>query len=156
MHPILSFKLPSSTAASLKQFQPAGKTSTLFRILLISLCFCLFLAACGSGAKTNTPAAAVEAYLNALVTKDANRLVNLSCTNWEAQAKQELDSFAAVQPSLKDLACQESSKEGNTSLVKCSGKIVANYNGEDVDIKLDDRLFQATDEGGEWRMCGYR
>ncbi len=68
----------------------------------------------------------------------------------------ELESFTAVTVTLQDLACQESGKDGETRLIECSGKIVANYGNEVLEITLSERIYQAVYEAGEWRMCGYR
>ncbi len=123
---------------------------------LLALAGLLFLTACSGSIKADNPAAAVEAYDQALVSKDANKLSSLSCAAWEADAKTELDSFAAVSANLVDPNCQESGQDGDYTLVSCTGKIIANYNGEDLEINLGDRIYKAIQEGGEWRMCGYR
>ena len=131
---------------------PAKLLSTLLLVCLAAP----LLSACGSGAQASNGApAAVEAYLNALVKQDANQMANLSCKAWEAQAQTELDSFAAVTLTLDSPKCQAAGTDGDYTLVSCSGKIVANYNGENQEISLSDRTFQALQEGGEWRMCGY-
>jgi hypothetical protein len=57
---------------------------------------------------------------------------------------------------LKDLDCQETGKDGDITLVRCSGKIEANYGNEILEIDLTRRAFQTVYEAGEWRMCGYR
>jgi hypothetical protein len=115
----------------------------------------LLLAAC-SGGQSSGPAAAVEAYLNALVSKDSDAVTNGSCAAWEAQARVEYDSFAAVTARLENLACQEGGKSGDFTLVTCTGQIIANYNGEDQAIDLSARTYQTVQEGGDWRMCGYQ
>jgi len=46
--------------------------------------------------------------------------------------------------------------EGNSAIVACTGKIVANYGNEVLEIDLAAQKYQAVFEGGEWRMCGYR
>ena len=83
-------------------------------------------------------------------------LTSLSCAAWEADAKTELNSFGAVTARLEDLSCNEAGKDGNFTLVACTGKIIANYNGEDQTINLADRTYKMVQEGGDWRMCGYR
>jgi len=113
----------------------------------------LILAGC---AHKNNPASAIEAYIQALVAKDANKLTSLSCANWEGQAQVELDSFASVGTTLNGLKCQEKSQDGSYTLVTCEGKIIADYNGEKQEINLADRIYKAIQEGGEWRMCGYQ
>ena len=35
-------------------------------------------------------------------------------------------------------------------------KIVANYGNEVLELDLSERSYQVVEEGGEWRMCGYR
>lgn len=114
------------------------------------------LAGCSTGTSEAGAAEAVQAYHQALVSKDADRLANLSCADWEAQAKNELASFGAVEASLEDLSCQEAGEAEGYTLVNCSGVIRANYGAEVLEIDLSERTYQAAYEGGEWRMCGYR
>ncbi len=99
---------------------------------------------------------AIQAYLQALVNKDAESIATLSCANYEADARTELESFTAVSVNLHDLDCKESGVDGETTLVSCSGKIIANYGNEVLEIDLAERTFQAVYEDGDWRMCGYR
>lgn len=72
---------------------------------------------------------AIEAYLNALVSKDVVRAVNLSCLNWEEGAHAEASSFEAVIVQLDGLTCASISASGAQTLVNCEGKIIANYGG---------------------------
>lgn len=117
----------------------------------------LILAGCSGGGQSGSGAAgAVEAYNQALVAKDAERLSTLSCADWEQDARTELESFGAVKTTLEDMRCQESGTEGDFTLVTCSGKISADYNGEILEIDLADHTYQVKMEGGDWRMCGYR
>ena len=83
-------------------------------------------------------------------------MINHSCSDWESQAKLELNSFAAVEASLENLTCEISGQEGEYTLVDCRGIIIANYGAEVLEIDLQERTFQVLQEGGEWRMCGYR
>jgi len=98
---------------------------------------------------------AIEAYLNALVSKDVIRAVNKSCLDWEEGAHAEASSFEAVIVRLDGLACSSVGVSGDQTLVECEGKIIANYGGEDQDIPLSGRTYIAVFEDGEWRMCGY-
>ncbi|MCJ7568968.1 MAG: hypothetical protein MUO58_15690 [Anaerolineales bacterium] len=98
---------------------------------------------------------AIEAYLNALVSKDVIRAVNKSCLDWEEGAHAEASSFEAVIVRLDGLACNSVGVSGDQTLVECEGKIIANYGGEDQDIPLSGRTYIAVFEDGEWRMCGY-
>jgi hypothetical protein len=122
-------------------------------ILLVVLA--LTLSACG-GAAQNGPGAAVLDYLQALVDRDAARLAALSCPDWEAAAQLELESFAAVTVTLEEASCQESGADGETTLVSCTGKIVANYGNEVLELDLAERSYQVVQQGGDWLMCGYR
>lgn len=129
------------------------KKRTCFAIIIL-LSISLVSAACGG---SKDPAAdVVLAYQKALIGGDFNQLAPLTCPAWEAQAHTEFDSFAAVKANLKNATCQTEGKEGSTSLVKCTGKIIANYGNESLEIDLSTRTYQVTNQGGEWRMCGYR
>jgi len=123
-------------------------------MILILLMTTLFLAACASN--KDAPAKVVEDYLNALVTKDADRLSTLSCGDWEDDALLELDSFQAVTTQLEDLACEQTGTDGDTALVLCKGKIIATYDNEDQELDLSVRTYQVVQEGGEWLVCGTR
>jgi hypothetical protein len=125
-----------------------------FLILFITIAT-LSLAACASN-KNGAPAKAVEDYLAALVEKDADRLSTLVCGAWEEDALIELDSFQAVTARLEGLACEQTGTDGETTLVLCSGKIIASYNNEDQELDLSVRTYQVTQEGGDWLVCGVR
>jgi len=134
-----------------------SKEKIIFRsLLLLAVLLLPILSACSGSGQTNDAAAAIEAYNQALVAKDANQLSTLSCAAWEADAKNELDSFGAVSARLEEPSCQVSGKDGEYNLVSCTGKIIADYNGENLEINLADRTYKAINEGGDWRMCGYR
>ena len=126
-----------------------------FLILIVVIVANLFLSACASK-EDNAPAKAVEAYLNALVTKDSDRLTTLSCGDWEDDALLELDSFQAVTTKLDGLACTQTGTDGDTALVLCKGKIIATYNNEDQDLDLSVRTYQVVQDGGDWVVCGTR
>ena len=125
-------------------------------ILSMVLIANLLLTACGSSSTTDAPAKAVETYLNALVAKDANRLPTLVCSSWEQDALAELDSFQAVTARLDNVVCAQSGTDGKTTLVKCTGNIVASYNNEDQKLDLSTRTYQVTQESGDWLVCGTR
>lgn len=123
-------------------------------ILLIPM-FAFMVVTCqkSQGSKAST---AVEEYFKALVAKDATRAVNLSCAAWEQQAQIDADTFAINPATAENVQCQVTSQDGNNSVVSCTGKLVLDYNGEKQEINLADRTYQAVQEGGEWRMCGYK
>lgn len=115
----------------------------------------LSLVAC-SNQPSGTAAEAVQNYLQARVDKDVDAMIGLSCPDWEAQARVEAASFASMNAALEDVACTDAGAEGEATLVTCSGKIVTTYNGEGRDWPLEDFTFKVIDDGGEWRMCGYK
>lgn len=127
----------------------------LLNTLLVIILLSVLMSAC-TNSGSGDPAQVVVAYLNALIQKDENKLLNHSCAEWEASARQELNSFAAVSANLDSPDCQVNGEEEGYTLVQCSGKIIANYGAEDLEIPLGERTFQVLNEAGEWRMCGYR
>ena len=95
-------------------------------------------------------------YFKALVAKDANQAVNLSCTAWEEQAQIDADTFAINPATAENIQCTTAGGAGDATLVTCTGKLVLDYNGEEQEIDLADRTYRVVQEGGEWRMCGYK
>lgn len=128
---------------------------TIWRTSLIASSLIILLIACNPAAQSADPAKAVEGYLAALVERDLNQMINLSCSDWEAQARVEYDSFAAVKLNLKDLQCQANGQDGEYTLIACTGSIIANYGAEDLQIDVAEQIYRVRQEGGEWRMCGY-
>jgi hypothetical protein len=124
-------------------------------IIGLALLLLLLLAAC-SAQSGSGPTRAVEAYLQALVSKNAAKIVTLSCASWESDAQMEVDSMTAVTAKLEGLSCQDAGKDGDSSLVTCKGKIVATYNNENQDIPLEGRNYKVSQESNEWRVCGYK
>jgi hypothetical protein len=128
----------------------AGMHKVLFGMVILSLSL-VFAACTTQGSAEN----AIEAYLDALVSKDVIRAVNVSCLDWEEGAHAEASSFEAVIVRLEDLECGAVSQVDGRAFVGCEGKIVANYGGEDQDILLAGRTYLAVQEDGVWKMCGY-
>ena len=124
-------------------------------ILILSLVLAtIILAACAS--KSDAPVKAVENYLNALVNKDAEKLPTLVCGDWEEDALIELDSFQAVTTRLENVSCSQTGTDGDTTLVLCTGNIVATYNNEDQQLDLSTRTYQVVQQSGDWLVCGTR
>ncbi len=121
---------------------------------VISILFLGLLAGCTTS--QNGAAQAVESYLQAMVAKDNIQISNYACTDYEAQAQIDADSFAGVSAQIQNLACKVSGQDGSASLVSCNGQIVMSYNGENTELDLSARTYKAVQEGGEWRMCGYK
>lgn len=122
-------------------------------LLLLSILLVIALPACAGGG--DAPAQTIELYNQALVEKDQDRLVNLTCAEYESQALLEFDSFVSVETELVDVTCQTVGEEGDTAKVSCQGAISATYQGEVREFDLSSQTYLVVQEGGEWRMCGY-
>jgi hypothetical protein len=126
-------------------------------IFLISALFFTLIGLTACGQSSDNPAQAVEAYLGALVEKDASSLSSLSCAEWEPTALLELDSLQAVETRLEGLTCSTSAEETDgTFSVDCVGKLLATYNNEDQEIDLSTNTYVVVEQGGEFLVCGYR
>jgi len=124
---------------------------------LLVLLLILLLAGCSGGTDNKTAAAAaVQAYWQAMVERDLNKVVASSCAAWEAQARTEFNSFSAVKLKLDNVTCQAGSPSGDAFQVTCTGAILANYGAEDQTIDIANRTYRVVNEGGDWRMCGYQ
>jgi hypothetical protein len=125
------------------------KMKRLKPLCLLVLLF-LFLVAC---AKEGDPAKTVESYLKARVDSDADKLRNLSCPEWEAQAMLQADSFRSMNARLEGMSCRKNGEDGKYTLVSCDGKIVTTYaNGETREWELG--TYRLVEDDGEWKMCG--
>lgn len=120
-------------------------------LILILVLFALAACSGGSGA-----VGAVETYVKALAAQDVDALTAASCAAWESDARVELDSFAAVTATVEGLSCSEAGLDGEATLVKCTGKLALDYNGELQELDLSKLTYRVVEEGGEWRMCGYK
>lgn len=123
-----------------------------YLLFLILFSLPLLLVACAGGG--DAPAQTVELYYQALVEKDQDRLINLSCADWESMALLEFDSFLSVETTLENAACQTVSQENGTARVTCQGAIAASYDGEIREFPLTGQTYLVTQEAGEWRVCG--
>ena len=132
------------------------KESLFINKIILTLALAIIIVSGCTASTQDLASSAVEAYIKALQAKDLNQMINLSCAAWEADAKLEYDSFAAVETTLEGLSCQETDTQENFTLVTCSGQIIASYGAEDLIIDLSERNYRAVQEGGEWRMCGYQ
>lgn len=128
----------------------------LVLILFLVLTASLVLPACSTSSNSDAPARAVDAYLNALVAKDAERLPTLVCGEWEEEALIELDSLQAVSARLEGVSCTQTGTDGSTALVDCTGSIVLTYDTEDQNIDLANVTYQVVEEAGDWLVCGKR
>jgi len=129
------------------------KPSRLILLLLIWLLLSIIIGGCNSSSPSAT--GVVESYLEALAAKDLNQIINLSCSDWEADAKLEFNSFAADTIRLEDVVCHENRKDDDITVVVCNGRIIASYGAEDLEIDLEEWTFRVRHQGGETLMCGH-
>lgn len=121
--------------------------------IIIVLFVGVILSACAS---SSTPTGAIESYYQALVAKDRQKLIESSCADWEASAEFELVAFEAVEIDLEEMQCQPTGEDGKYTLVSCTGELIANYGDQAQTLDLSEFTYQVVEEGGDWRMCGYR
>lgn len=119
--------------------------------LLVLLLVGLLLSAC---AEEGSATGAVEDYIKAKVASDADKLADLACNAWDAQAVLDAQSFESVKAEAEDLSCSEDGTDGDYTLVTCTGQIVAEYDGETRTQDLGGTTYRAIEEDGEWKMCG--
>lgn len=100
----------------------------------------------------SSPADAMVKYLQARVSSDVNALTAVSCSEWEAQARRQADSFKSMNAELEGVTCSEDGKDGDYTVVKCDGKIITTYNGEQREWPLG--RYRMIQENGDWKMCG--
>jgi hypothetical protein len=135
--------------------KPDFMETKMRRVLFWTAAFvaAFLLAGCKSQASASDN---VMAYLQARVQSDVDKMIGLSCPEWEAQARIEASTFEAMKAQLEDVSCADDSADGGTTLVSCKGKIVTTYNGETREWPLWGQMFKTVLDDGEWRMCGYQ
>ncbi len=129
----------------------------MYRLVLLAASLglvAILAAACSS--EQDGAALTVEAYLDALSAKDMDRVVNLSCAEWETDAVTEVDSLEAVTVRLENVSCAVSGTEDDYTLVDCTGNLIMSYNGEDRPLDLSRRTYRAVQNSGTWLVCGYQ
>ena len=131
---------------------------SLWVVAVLVIVLSLTLAACGNtGAGGTDPAAtAVESYLKAVVAKESAKVSTLSCKAWEQQALLEMDGFQAVKAELDKVSCKNSGTDGAATLVACTGNINLTYNTEKQSLDVSRQTYKVIQEGGDWRVCGYK
>jgi hypothetical protein len=122
------------------------------KVVFLLALLALILAACAE--KSSAPDS-IEKYLKAKIESDDDKLVSLSCKDWEARALLEAKSFESVSAEFKDMSCKEAGEEGEYTLVTCEGTLIVQYRGEDPrEQGLGGVTYRAIKEDGEWKMCG--
>ncbi len=125
-----------------------------WRIASLAGMLLLTLAACGGGI---SPGEVIEAYLTAVVSKDEVGAVNVSCVDWEEEARAEGAAFDANEVALEGVSCQAVEQDESSARVTCTGRIRFSYDGGvEEHLVLEGRSFRTVFEDGEWKMCGYQ
>jgi len=130
------------------------KNYSTFYPTIIMILFAILFASCSGGEDGATQA--IESYIHALGNKDSVQISNYSCADWEQNALIEVDSLTAVGSKVENLECKQSGQESENVFVTCTGLLALDYDGEAQQIDLSTRTYIALQEGGEWRMCGYK
>lgn len=122
----------------------------------LALSILFLLVSCSGRTDEDLAGKAVEAYLQALVSENADHLATLSCAAWEEQAVMEVDAFVGVSASLNNVVCKQTGTENGDALVSCQGEILATYNNEQQSLPLEGLVYQVVQERGDWLVCGYQ
>lgn len=118
---------------------------------ILFIAVALLLAACGGTSGGGGDAAgAVQRYLQAKVSGNADGVRSLLCSAMEADLERETGSFATVSgATIEGMTC---ARDGETDRVKCEGRIVATYGQEKTEFPLG--TYRVVQEDGEWKWCG--
>lgn len=128
------------------------KKTLIVMIVLVSF---VFLSACSKKNDSSEASKPVEAFYNAIVTQNRDRISSIACAEWEKDALREVDAFMGVKSELKDFSCVVNNVEKDAATVTCKGTIAASYGTEITDFPLENRSHKVVKEQGEWRICGY-
>lgn len=124
-------------------------------LALFALMLVVFLTACGTKDETAQITAPVQAFYDAIVSQNRDRIGTIACGEWEKEALRDVDSFMGVKSELKDFSCAVENIQGDTASVKCTGSIAASYGAEVTEFPLERRSHKVVKEQGDWRICGY-
>jgi hypothetical protein len=102
--------------------------------------------ACSSG--SGDPVKTVQDYLQAKIKGDKDTMSGLICSDMEKDLAREAASFSSV----TDAQIQDMSCTFDGSVVRCTGKIVAQYGTEQNEFPLTS--YKVVQEDGEWKWCG--
>lgn len=124
--------------------------------MFLCLCALLLVSACNTSQSEGDPTDAVEAYLDAMVANQTDRIPQLVCPAYESGARTDFDSMGAVGgAALDNVDCTRGVANGDNTSVTCSGAITFTYNGENQSLDLTANNYLAQKVDGEWKMCGY-
>ncbi len=126
----------------------------IFILLLVLLCIA-GLTACSKKSDKSEAVRPVEAFYDAIVSQNRDKVGSIACADWEKDALREVDAFMGVKSELKDFSCTVTEENGDKAVVTCKGAIAASYGAEITNFPLDGRTHTVIKEQGEWRICGY-
>ena len=126
-----------------------------FIFLIFTAVLALMLSGCSKKSGSSEAVKPVEAFYNAIVTQNRERVSSITCADWEKDALREVDAFMGVKSELKDFSCAVSESGETEAVVTCKGAIAASYGTEITDFPLDNRTHKVIKEQGEWHICGY-
>ncbi len=121
--------------------------------IILLLWVALALSGCASTQK-DPAVQSVQNYLKALAAGDSTGIINYTCKEYEDQTRLDVDSFAGVKTTLKDVSCQKTGTSGNQVTVKCQGSIDATYGNEVQHFDLSRQSYTVVQQQGEWLVCG--
>jgi hypothetical protein len=112
--------------------------------------------AAATASPTPDPAlTAIYDYLDARARADVEDARALACQAWQGQAATEAVSFRSMQAKLEGILCTVNGVSGPYTLVGCTGKIITTYGTETREWDQSNFVYQAVEEEGVWKMCGY-
>lgn len=126
-------------------------------LILIILCTVVLCACSGKNTapKDSEVTQPVEAFYNAIVSQNRDRVSSITCAAWEKDALRDVDSFMGVKSELQDFSCSVAEMGSDSATVTCKGAIAASYGAEITTFPLEGRNHKVIKEQGEWRICGY-
>ena len=126
-----------------------------FVLILMAVVLMTVLSACSKKSDSGEAVKPVEAFYNAIVTQNRDKIGSITCADWEKDALREVDAFMGVKSELKDFSCSASESGEKEAVVTCKGSIAASYGTEITNFPLDNRSHKVIKEQGEWHICGY-
>lgn len=125
-----------------------GAQAGALQLLALALCLIL-VGACSTASTSNDPADVVLRYMAAKAKASIEDLRPLLCSRLESTLQQEAASFSGVEAKVEGASC---SRQGDTNVVTCTGKIVAVYGLQTTEFPLSS--YNVEEEDGEWKWCG--
>ena len=76
-----------------------------FVLILTALLLIAVFTGCSKKSDSGEAAKPVEAFYNAIVTQNRDKVSSITCADWEKDALREVDAFMGVKSELKDFSC---------------------------------------------------